>query len=399
MHVHAANQDEMQSSSYTLDVRDSQHDIDLVSFSTGSTDLVTRETLPAAIVSGYPTIQLHEFEWEPSRRYCPETTLQELELPLLADQDQFDQNTPLAADESRSGARCSSTTMHFSHSPASLYSPSSVKSCPRISSRNNMALPPESYIPQIPYTMATESDVHAHIPGSYGSTSARYLQPSDQNFAFSFSTRGELSQKFYIDRDASPGHLSSQFASIPLFYSGNSVRRPLRRRRLSPLSRDSSGSSQAGSSSDAISGCRRKRPTPSQNRISWKSRSRGTEDESLLHGSCAFSTFSISLETSDYEPAGATYMLIVDFKAETESQFFEHGPTDLPPRQYIGGPEASSPWKPRKNLGTIPGTALDYLPIVEERLAWLEFALEQYLKYRGRLAVQNSLLPGMNLDA
>ena len=39
----------------------------------------------------------------------------------------------------------------------------------------------------------------------------------------------------------------------------------------------------------------------------------------------------------------------------------EHGPTDLPPRQYIGGGDATSPWKPRKNLGTIPGSALDYV--------------------------------------
>lgn len=54
-------------------------------------------------------------------------------------------------------------------------------------------------------------------------------------------------------------------------------------------------------------------------------------------------------------------MSTVNFEADTDHQAFEHGPTDLPPRPYIGGPDASSPWKPRKNLGTIPGSALDYV--------------------------------------
>ena len=64
---------------------------------------------------------------------------------------------------------------------------------------------------------------------------------------------------------------------------------------------------------------------------------------------------------ANYEPAGATYMSTVDFKENTGSAHFEHGPTDLPPRPYIGGADAISPWKPRKNLGTIPGSALDYV--------------------------------------
>ena len=54
-------------------------------------------------------------------------------------------------------------------------------------------------------------------------------------------------------------------------------------------------------------------------------------------------------------------MSTMDFEATSDSQVFEHGPTDLPPRPYIGGPDAASPWKPRKNLGTIPGSALDYV--------------------------------------
>lgn len=61
------------------------------------------------------------------------------------------------------------------------------------------------------------------------------------------------------------------------------------------------------------------------------------------------------------EPSGATYMSTVDFDADASSDTFEHGPTDLPPRPYIGGPDATSPWKPRKNLGTIPGSAMDYV--------------------------------------
>ncbi len=64
---------------------------------------------------------------------------------------------------------------------------------------------------------------------------------------------------------------------------------------------------------------------------------------------------------STYEPVGATYMSTVNFQSDNEVQAFYHGPTDLPPRQYLGGPDALSPWKPRKNLGTIPGSALDYL--------------------------------------
>ena len=61
------------------------------------------------------------------------------------------------------------------------------------------------------------------------------------------------------------------------------------------------------------------------------------------------------------EPSGATYMSTVDFDADAAADTFEHGPTDLPPRPYMGGPDATSPWKPRKNLGTIPGSAMDYV--------------------------------------
>ena len=39
----------------------------------------------------------------------------------------------------------------------------------------------------------------------------------------------------------------------------------------------------------------------------------------------------------------------------------EHPPTNLPPRTYPGGPGAVSPWKPRKDFGTIPGSAMDYV--------------------------------------
>lgn len=65
------------------------------------------------------------------------------------------------------------------------------------------------------------------------------------------------------------------------------------------------------------------------------------------------------------EPAGAMYMATVDFNdaSDAATGAFEHGPTDLPPRPYMGGPDAQSPWKPRKNLGTIPGSALDYVSL------------------------------------
>ena len=38
------------------------------------------------------------------------------------------------------------------------------------------------------------------------------------------------------------------------------------------------------------------------------------------------------------------------------------------------------------------------LPIVEDRMARLERALEAYVHYRGEKAVQNTLLPGMDVD-
>lgn len=94
------------------------------------------------------------------------------------------------------------------------------------------------------------------------------------------------------------------------------------------------------------------------------------------------------------EPSGATYMSTVDFDADASTDAFEHGPTDLPPRPYIGGPDATSPWKPRKNLGTIPGSAMDYLPVVEARMNRLEGSLNAYVEYRGQRAIQNAVLPG-----
>lgn len=60
------------------------------------------------------------------------------------------------------------------------------------------------------------------------------------------------------------------------------------------------------------------------------------------------------------------YMATVDFNDANDAATgaFEHGPTDLPPRPYMGGADAQSPWKPRKNLGTIPGSALDYVSLI-----------------------------------
>lgn len=69
--------------------------------------------------------------------------------------------------------------------------------------------------------------------------------------------------------------------------------------------------------------------------------------------------------TANIESSGAMYMSTVDFNEDDgASGTFEHGPTDLPPRPYMGGKDAQSPWKPRKNLGTIPGSALDYVSLI-----------------------------------
>ncbi|PAV18052.1 hypothetical protein PNOK_0653800 [Pyrrhoderma noxium] len=116
------------------------------------------------------------------------------------------------------------------------------------------------------------------------------------------------------------------------------------------------------------------------------------------NGSASFSTFVVDPTPLSYEPSGATYMSTMDFEATSDSQVFEHGPTDLPPRPYIGGPDAASPWKPRKNLGTIPGSALDYLPVVEDRMARLEKALHAYVRFRGEQALRNATLPGLSCD-
>lgn len=57
------------------------------------------------------------------------------------------------------------------------------------------------------------------------------------------------------------------------------------------------------------------------------------------------------------------YMGAVDFQSTTN--VVEHGPTELPPRQYVGGSDAVSPWAPKKNIGTIPGSAMDYVSLVD----------------------------------
>ena len=87
-----------------------------------------------------------------------------------------------------------------------------------------------------------------------------------------------------------------------------------------------------------------------------------------------FGTFTVQQQGPGFaDPAGAHYMSTVTFSAMPassdvdmmSSQFgqmrVEHGPTELPPRPYLGGADAESPWKPRRNLGTIPGSALDYV--------------------------------------
>ncbi|KAF8514952.1 hypothetical protein BU17DRAFT_68157 [Hysterangium stoloniferum] len=78
---------------------------------------------------------------------------------------------------------------------------------------------------------------------------------------------------------------------------------------------------------------------------------------------------------------------------EVEEGPFEHGPTELPPRPYPGGEYADSPLKPRKKIGKVPASNLDFLPVLEERFCRLENAIEGYVEYRGQQALKNSILP------
>jgi len=77
---------------------------------------------------------------------------------------------------------------------------------------------------------------------------------------------------------------------------------------------------------------------------------------------------------------------------EEEEERLDHGPTELPPRTYSGKSKYDQPRKP----GKIPGSAMDFLPILEARFDRLETAIDRYVDYRGQRALSNSILPGTN---
>lgn len=82
-------------------------------------------------------------------------------------------------------------------------------------------------------------------------------------------------------------------------------------------------------------------------------------------------------------------------EGEEVEEIFEHGPTELPPRTFAG----HSKYNPPKKPGKIPGSAMDYLPILEARFERLENAIDRYIDYRGQRALNNSILPGSSKDS
>lgn len=57
-----------------------------------------------------------------------------------------------------------------------------------------------------------------------------------------------------------------------------------------------------------------------------------------------------------------------------------------------------SPFRPETLQGTIPGSMLDTLPLLEARFDRLEAAILQYAQSRHTLALRNSLIDGLEPD-
>jgi len=57
-----------------------------------------------------------------------------------------------------------------------------------------------------------------------------------------------------------------------------------------------------------------------------------------------------------------------------------------------------SPFRPETLQGTIPGSMLDTLPLLEARFDRLEAAILQYAQSRHALALRNSLIDGLEPD-
>jgi len=83
-------------------------------------------------------------------------------------------------------------------------------------------------------------------------------------------------------------------------------------------------------------------------------------------------------------------------KPKSEVPTFQHLPTNLPPMRYPKGQD--SPFRPERNQGTIPGSMLDTLPLLEARFDRLEAALSEYAQSRYDLALRNSLIEGLEPD-
>ncbi|THH03333.1 hypothetical protein EW145_g6346 [Phellinidium pouzarii] len=261
-------------------------------------------------------------------------------------------------------------------------------------------------------TMSQTNNTHSYTLSTYVSS----LTPRDDPGSSFTSNRQSLEEgpsDLDLQSYSSPSlQYMSQSISPQSVYSDLPEERPRQRRRTAMStssesvlseSEDASESSlsQVSSKVKSIWSSQRTRVTKASS--SRKSRGKHPLRQNRLpktNESSSFSTFMVAPSPAALEPSGATYISTVDFSTNSDAsrQAFDHGPTDLPPRAYIGGPDATSPWKPRKNLGTIPGSALDYLPVVESRMARLERALDAYVQYRGEKAMQNSVLPGMGVE-
>ncbi|KAH8110233.1 hypothetical protein DFH11DRAFT_1623073 [Phellopilus nigrolimitatus] len=282
-------------------------------------------------------------------------------------------------------------------------SPTLAQPCPRISRVKAPRRISQSFRPAAPPCPSSENFT-TRTHNQYGFTTSSWPDAGSSNRNWQGSANGpnESSSLLY---SSSNFRIESQSASPQSTYSDISEERPRQRRRtthtfttsmksVSPVSGSSSDSSFVRSASPAKL---RRNSKNTRAAKAGSSRDAHGKHPSSSKPFSSFSTFTVQPSPAVCEPAGVTYMSTVDFASDTStvSHAFEHGPTELPPRAYIGGPDAISPWKPRKNLGTIPGSALDYLPIVETRMSRLEKALDAYVRHRGELAIRKSILPGM----
>ncbi|KAI5118370.1 hypothetical protein M0805_008698 [Coniferiporia weirii] len=317
--------------------------------------------------------------------------------------------TPLSNFDHHSSYSLSNSRSDWSSHPAGPSSslnlpPSLAVPCPRISRVNTVGRVSQ---PKTPTESSSSTPVISpHIDNAYGYAPPHFspsLTPDNKPLAMTqnWQAPGESAFQPYPSSDF---QIASQSVSPRSASSDFPEERPRRRRRTTLSS--SSGSVVSGSSEvsentfsrpPSASWSPQNSQTPKAG-LSRKARGKRPQPQPPAETSSSFSIFMVAPSPATHEPVGATYMSTVNFDADADasSQAFEHGPTDLPPRMYVGGPDATSPWKPRRNLGTIPGSALDYLPTVEDRMARLERALDAYVRFRGEQAVRNSVLPGMD---